>query len=62
MHDDAIEIEECKITIRSGYNAAGEPVFATAFEGSPSYIHTLGLLEVAKETVKDVYYSGGMED
>ena len=62
MHEDAIQLEECKIIIRSGYNAEGEPVFSTAFEGAPSYIQTLGLLEVAKDAVKDVYYSGGMED
>lgn len=60
--DDAIHLEECRIIIRSGYNAEGEPVFSTAFEGGPSYIHTLGLLEVAKDAVKDAYYAGGMED
>lgn len=62
MQDDAIQLEECKITVRSGYNAAGEPVFSTAFEGDIEYTQALGLLEVAKETVKDAYYAGGLED
>lgn len=61
MHDDAIEIEECKITIRSGYNTSGEPVFATAFEGDIEYVHAIGLLEITKEAIKDVYEAGGME-
>lgn len=62
MHNDAIELEECRIVIRSGYNAEGEPVFATAFEGNIEYVHAIGLLEITKEAVKDVYEAGGMED
>lgn len=57
--DDAIELEECRIIIRSGYNAEGEPVFSTAFEGNIEYVHTIGLLEITKETIKDVYTEGG---
>lgn len=59
MHEDAIQLEECKIIIRSGYNAEGEPVFATAFEGNIEYVHAIGLLEITKETIKDVYAEGG---
>lgn len=59
MHDDAIELEECRIVIRSGYNAEGEQVFATAFEGDIEYVHAIGLLEITKETIKEVYSEGG---
>lgn len=60
MHDDAIHLEECRIVIRSGYNDEGEPVFSTAFEGNIEYVHAIGLLEITKETIKDVYSEGGL--
>lgn len=60
MHEDAIQLEECRIVIRSGYNAEGEPVFATAFEGNIEYVHAIGLLEITKETIKEVYSEGGL--
>lgn len=60
MNDDAIHLEECRIVIRSGYNAEGEPIFSAAFEGNIEYVHAIGLLEITKETIKDVYSEGGL--
>lgn len=53
MHDDDIEFIEARITITSGFNKHGEPVFTTQFDGEVLYPHALGLLEIAKDHIKE---------
>ena len=53
MYDDEIKFIECRITITSGFNKHGEPVFTTQFDGEASYPHALGLLEIAKDHIKE---------
>ena len=51
--EDAIEFVECRITITSGFNKHGEPVYTTQFDGEALYPHALGLLEIAKDHIKE---------
>jgi len=53
MTDDEIHYEECRITIISGFNRNGEPVFQTQFDGEALYPHALGLLDIAKDHIKE---------
>lgn len=53
MHDDDIVVEECRITIRSGFNRHSEPVFQTQFDGEALHPHALGLLEITKDHIKE---------
>lgn len=60
--DDAIEFVECRITITSGFNKHGEPVFTTQFDGEALYPHALGLLEIAKDHIKEETTTGAEEE
>lgn len=53
--DDPIRYVDSRITITSGFDENGDQVFSVDTEGHPPYVYTLGLLEAAKETIKETY-------
>ena len=53
--DDTIRYEDSRIVIRSGFDESGDQVFSVDMEGHPPYVYALGLLEAAKETIRETY-------
>ena len=53
--DDTIRYEDSRILIRSGFDEGGDQVFSVDVEGRPPYVYALGLLEAAKDTIKETY-------
>lgn len=53
MYDDEIKFAECHIAITSRFNQHGEPIYKTEFDGEALYPHALGLLEIAKDHIKE---------
>ena len=51
---DTIRYEDSRITIRSGFNESGDQVFEVDTRGHLPYCYALGLLEAAKETIRDM--------
>lgn len=52
---DTIRYEDSRITIRSGFDGSGDQVFSVDTRGHLPYCYALGLLEAAKETIRDMY-------
>ena len=52
---DTIRYEDSRITIRSGFDESGDQVFSVDTRGHLPYCYALGLLEAAKETIRDMY-------
>lgn len=52
---DTIRYEDSRIIIRSGFDENGDQVFSVDTEGHPPYVYALGLLEAAKDTIKETY-------
>ena len=53
--DDTIRYEDSRIVIRSGFDEDGDQVFEVDTRGHLPYVYALGLLEAAKETIRDMY-------
>ena len=52
---DPIKYEDSRIVIRSGFDESGDQVFSVDTRGHLPYVYALGLLEAAKETIRDMY-------
>lgn len=52
---DPIKYEDSRLIIRSGFDEGGDQVFSVDMEGHPPYVYALGLLEAAKDTIKETY-------
>ena len=53
--DDTIRYEDSRITVRSGFDKDGGQVFEVDARGHLPYVYALGLLEAAKDTIKEIY-------
>ena len=53
--DDTIRYEDSRITVRSGFDKDGGQVFEVDARGHLPYVYALGLLEAAKDTIKETY-------
>lgn len=52
---DRINHRDCQITITHGLDHDGELFFYVELEGDLPYVYALGLLEAAKDGLKDMY-------
>ena len=52
---DPIKYEDSRIVIRSGFDESGDQVFSVDTRGHLPYVYALGLLEAAKDTIKETY-------
>lgn len=59
---DAIRYEDSRITIRSGFDEGGDQVFSVDTRGHLPYCYALGLLEAAKDTIKETYVEPDEEE
>lgn len=50
-----IEYEDSRIIITSGFDENGDQIFSVDTRGHLPYCYALGLLEVAKETIRETY-------
>ena len=53
--DDTIRYEDSRITVRSVFDKDGGQVFEVDARGHLPYVYALGLLEAAKDTIKETY-------
>lgn len=53
--DDTIRYEDSRIVIRSGFDEDGDQVFEVDTRGHLPYVYALGLLEAAKDMIKETY-------
>ena len=60
--DDTIRYEDSRITIRSGLDKDGGQVFEVDTRGHLPYCYAIGLLEAAKDTIKETYTDTGEEE
>lgn len=53
--DDTIRYVDSRIIITSGLGENGDRVFSVDTEGHPPHVYALGLLEAAKDTIRETY-------
>lgn len=58
---DLIKHQDCKITVTHGIADDGHMLFHVNVDGDMPYVYTLGLLEAAKENIREMY-RGDPED
>lgn len=52
---DLIKYQDCQITITHGLDHDGESLFHVNVDGDLPYVYVLGLLEAAKDNLKEMY-------
>ena len=53
--DNPIKYEDSRIVITSGFDENGDQIFSVDTRGHLPYCYALGLLEAAKDTIKETY-------
>lgn len=57
-----IEWEDSRIVITSGFDENGDQIFSVDTRGHLPYCYALGLLEAAKDTIKETYVEPDEEE
>lgn len=52
---DLIKHQDCRITITHGLDERGDMIFNVDLDGDMPYVYTLGLLEAAKDNLKEMF-------
>lgn len=52
---DLIKHADCCITITHGLDSEGDMLFSVNVDGDMPYVYALGLLEAAKDDLKQIY-------
>lgn len=52
---DLIQHQDCRITITHGLDSEGDMLFSVHVDGDMPYVSTLGLLEAAKDHLKQMF-------